>query len=308
MGSIPGAVLGGLLIGFVESFGSTPGFWLLMSVGQLSMAQAAFMGVGAYASTLLVMSVGLSFWLGLVLAGVFTAIFGAVVSLPLFRLRGIYFAIATFGLGEVLRLVWTRWVDLFGGAAGIAGIPGPGSIVIGKWLTVTFGRGSWSSYYYLALTITFLAVVVLYRLHGSRIGMTFRAIGQQEVMARSVGVDTAWQKVVAFAVACFFAGMAGSFNAHYILYVSPQYFTLHDSMNIIVWTVVGGSFVPAGAIVGPLVLVTLSEALSFMREYMPLVYGAMLIITIMVFPGGLASVPNAIEAWIAKSRRVLKPK
>lgn len=278
------------------------GLWLMMSAGNISLGQYAFLGLGAYTSAVLVTKLGFNVWAGLPIAAVMCAVAATLLGLPSLRLRGVYFIMVTLGFGEISSLVYLKWRDLTNGAIGIRNIPPPNSIPLpgGK---IEFGIGHDVSYYYLMLVIVIITVAVIYRLSASRVGITFRAIRDADGLAEHCGVTIIRYKLLAFVVATTFAGVAGWFVAHYNFYISPLGWGLHQSMLVILYTMIGGVGSIAGPVAGAAVLIFLSEAMRGFKEFVPMVYGALVIVIIMFLPGGLASVPGRVMSLVNRFRR-----
>lgn len=275
----------------------TVGLQLMMTAGIASVAQAAFMGIGAYTSVLLVMRLGFSFWAALPLAGIVAALFAIVIGIPSLRVKGVYFIIVTLALSQVIRLIWTRWVGLFGGAQGILNIPPPNAISIGA-SKIDFSYGHRAEYYYLTLVITLICIIVAYRLNWSRIGTTCRAIREAEPLAAHAGVYPLKYKLLVFSLGCLFAGLAGSLQAPYLFYISSETFPLMNSMYVIIYAMIGGTAGVAGPIVGPILMVLVAEQLRFLKSYMPILFGVVLILVMSFLPDGLMSVPQLLaSAW-----------
>ncbi|MDY7033448.1 MAG: branched-chain amino acid ABC transporter permease [Thermodesulfobacteriota bacterium] len=261
------------------------GLRLILISGHISIAHAGFMGIGAYTSALLVVKAGFSFWTALFLSGLCSALFAMVIGRLILRVTGIYFGIITMALGEILRLIWMRWKDLFGGATGILNIPPPSPIHVPWIARIEFT--SKIPYYYLALVIVLITIYVMHRIDRSRFGMTLFALNDKETLAESLGVDTMLYKNVAFGIACFFAGVAGSFYAHYFYYICPYDFTFNQSLHIILYTVFGGVRTIVGPIVGVSFLAVLMEALHLADEYSTILFGVALIVVMLFMPEGL---------------------
>jgi branched-chain amino acid transport system permease protein len=267
---------------------------LIFTTGQLSVAHAAFLGIGAYASTLLVMRLGLTFWLSLPLAGLASAAVAAGIGWLTLRIKGVYFIIVSFAFAEIVSLVWIEWVGLFGGPSGIAGIPPPQPIVIPGLGSVDFE--SKASMYYLALALALLTVAVMHRIDHSRLGMTLKAIRESDLLSECLGVHVMRYKLLAFCVSCFFAGLAGSFYAHYFYSISPFHFGPHLSIDIVVHTVVGGLGSVFGPVLGAALLVVATEALRAVGNWDLLVMGLLLITVMLFLPGGLIDLPRRLRA------------
>lgn len=269
------------------------GLRLILVSGHISIAHAGFMGIGAYTSALLVVKLGFSFWIAIFLSGLSSAIFAMVIGRLILKVTGIYFGIITMALGEILRLVWTRWKDLFGGATGILNIPPPNPIHIPGIIRIEFT--SKVHYYYFALAIVLLTIYIMHRVDKSRFGMTLFALNNKELLAESMGVNTMLYKNIAFGIACFFAGVAGSFYAHYFYYICPYDFTFSQSLEIILYTVFGGVRSIAGPIIGASFLTVLMETLHLTVEYRPMIFGLALIIVMIFMPGGLIDLGQRLK-------------
>lgn len=261
------------------------GLWLIITTGQVSFCHAAFMAIGAYTSALAVTHLGLSFWIALPLAGVASGVVALLFGMVTLRLKGAYFFLASFAFGEVVRLALTNlWQDVLGGPQGILRIPTPDSLG-----PIEFVPGQAGSFYYLALVLTLITVLVMYRLGRSRIGSTFWSIHEADNLAESVGVPLMRNKTMAFVIGCFFAGIAGSFYAHFYMHVSPPCFTVTESINILAWVVVGGLGSWVGPIVGATTLTVVGEAVRPFGYYDVIVSAVVMVGIILFMPRGLLS-------------------
>ena len=256
----------------------------IMNTGQISLAHAAFVGIGAYFSAVLVKKLGFSFWLAMPMAGMISAFVGALIGYCTLRIKGVYFILVTFGLIEIFRIVFTNfWKPLFGGAMGIVGVPAP---VIRLPFLNPIVFSSKVPYYYLALCLCIFSLWIMYRIEKSAIGKVFFSIKQADHLVEAVGVSLMKYKVMAFTIGCFFAGMIGSFFAHYYRNIFPNNFTMWYSTDILVAVIIGGVASFSGPIVGATILAFFSEALSAFRMYQTLVFGLVLIFTILFVPQG----------------------
>jgi branched-chain amino acid transport system permease protein len=254
--------------------------------GLLSIAHAAFYGLGAYTSALLVTRLGASFLTGVLAGVVVAALFSFVVSVPSLRLRDDYFVIATFGFQMILFSVFNNWMEVTRGPLGIPGIPQP----------VIFGWHVTSHLDFLILAVAFacFAYFVVYRLTSSPFGRVLHAIREDEIFAKAHGKNTLYFKVAAFAVSAALAASAGSIYASYITYIDPTSFTVMESILIISMVIIGGAGSLWGPLVGAAVLVTLPEALRFIglpsavaANLRQIMYGGLLVIMMMFRPRGL---------------------
>jgi len=275
------------------------GLSFVMNTAQVPLCQAAFVGIGAYTSTLLVMRLNFSFWLSLPLAGLVTAICGILIGLPTLRIKGIYFAMATFAFGEIVRLIFIGWVSLFGGANGISSIPPPNPIEIPLLGTVKFQTKV--PYYYFTLVVLIICLTVIQRLTQSRIGRAFTAIRESELLAQSTGVDPMRYKLFAFAINSLFAGIVGSIYAHYFHFIGPQDFTFWQSVEYIVFVIVGGVETIGGPVLGSIFLTFLPEFLRVAVEFQVVIYGLALILVILFMPKGFMGLVFKIIPKFSKS-------
>ena len=268
---------------------------LILTTGQLSMAHAGFMGIGAYTSALLVMRGGLSFWAALPAAGLMAALISCPVGYLTLRLKGPYFFLVTFAFAEALRLLFNNfWVSMLGGPPGIVGVPPPDPIAIAGW-RVAFRTKV--PFYYLVVSLMLVAVFVMYRLDRSRVGRIFGAIRQADLLAETVGIDILRYKMLAFSVGCFFAGLAGSFFAHSHSVVHADEFGLAAVILMVVHVVIGGAGNVFGPILGAVALTILSELLRGLGHYQTLAYGIALVLTMLFVPEGLVGIPRKLSAW-----------
>lgn len=275
----------------------TLGIRIVLLTGYFNAAQAGFMGMGAYFSALMAMELGLSFWLCLPLAGLMTALLAVIIGFPILRIKGVYFVMATFALTEVFRHIWMMWKDLFGGPQGLLGIPRPDALHIAGW-TISFTTKL--SFYYLAFFLFLIALAMARRIDLSRFGMTLRAISQTDLLAEAVGVSLIRYKVTAFALGSFFAGIAGSFSAHYYTYASPWDFTMISALYMVMYAVVGGMGSFLGPVLGCFVLLGLDEILRPFKEYIPILFGLILIAVLRFLPGGIITLPERILSLVKR--------
>ncbi|MGA2956279.1 MAG: branched-chain amino acid ABC transporter permease [Thermodesulfobacteriota bacterium] len=275
---------------------------MIIKTGKLSIAHAAFMGIGGYTSALAVMRLGLPYLLALPLSGLMGACIAILVGRLLLKLQGVYFVLVTFAFGEVIRLFFVNLVEPFGGPTGIINIPPPKITVFPG---TTFTILSKVSYYYLVLLVMLITLFLIQRIYQSSIGKAMDCTRETEHLAEFTGINTFQQKMFAFAAGGFFAGLAGSLFAHYYRYISPESFTFWESVNLIVINVVGGMGGITGPILGSIFLVPLPEFLRGFVEYQRVLYGLILILTLWFMPAGMLGVLNKILDWM-KARKPRK--
>jgi branched-chain amino acid transport system permease protein len=271
------------------------GVRIVMIVGHLNGASATFMGIGAYTSGILAINLGWSFWVCLFISGVVAGVLAMAIGYPILRVKGAYFIMVTFGLSEIFTRICMMSTKLFGGPQGLLGIPRPEAIKIAG-LTIAFS--SKIPFYYLAFLLMLITLLVMYRIDASRLGMTFRAIPQSDVLAECVGVNVMAHKILAFVIGCFFSGVAGSFWAHYSSYASPWDFGWLSSLYMLIYVVIGGKATVLGPIVGCVALLILDEVLRPVQLYIPIFLGGILIGVLLFIPNGLISLPERVRSLI----------
>ena len=255
--------------------------WLTLSCGLLSLANAAFMGIGAYVSALLTLQLGWSFPAVLLAGGVAPALVALIIGAPVLRLAGVYLAMATLAFGEVVRITVLN-LDITGGPEGLNGIP-----------LVTEG---WHIVLLLALTVYGLA-----RLRRSKVGRAFEAIKEDEVAARLMGINVDRYKLLAFVLGALIAGVAGALNAHFTFFISPREYGFENAVDILTMTVLGGTSSLFGPMLGATILALLPEMLRFLHDFRALVNGAVLVLVVLFLPKGIWE-PRRIRAWLKRNK------
>ena len=256
-------------------------------VGQLSLGHAAFFGIGAYTSALLNLNLGVPFWEGMVLAGGMAALIGFLLGYITLRVRGHCFVLITIAFAEIFKLIHFNWVDLTHGQMGLSDIHPPAIKIPGLVDMVFSTKGQ---YYYLALVLVIITVYVTGRLVNSRLGRAFIGIRENEMLAESVGISAFKYSMIAFVIGAFFAGIAGSFYAHYITFISPDLFSFSVTTTMIVMLVMGGKGTVAGPIVGAVIFTIVPEYLRIAEKLRLPIFGLILLIGIMYMPQGLIKV------------------
>lgn len=247
--------------------------------GLLALGYIAFYAVGAYTFALLSTWYHLSFWTALPIGGLLAAIFGLLLGAPTLRLRGDYLAIVTLGFGEIIRIVLNNWDKVTGGPNGVMGIGRPE--IFGYRFNTPV------AFYYLILTMAVFTALVVKRLNESRIGRAWVAIREDEVAAEAMGIDTTKMKLLAFSLGASIAGIAGTFYAAKMSFVSPESFTFLESIIILCMVVIGGIGSIPGVVLGAVVLIVLPESLRQFQDYRMLVFGAAMVIVMVFRPQGL---------------------
>jgi branched-chain amino acid transport system permease protein len=265
---------------------------LINLTGLMSLAHGGMMTLGAYTTTLLVIKLGLSSWLALLMGGLMSSLVAFVVGIPFSRLKGIYFAMVTIFLSEMVALSAEQWRSLTGGSSGLYNIPRPDPIILPGLLKLTFS--SKASFYYLICVILLISLLILYAVEHSRIGMTLNGIQQSDSLAESVGINCTGYKVLAFSIGCFFPGIAGGFYAQYISTINPTTFGFLFTIYVIIYLVVGGMKSFAGPIIGAFIFTILPEILRPLKEFQPYFFAGSLMLIIFFMPEGLVGLPKRI--------------
>ena len=280
---------------------------LLTLTGEWSLGHVVIMGVGAYASALFSKAVGLPVPLAMLMGATMAAVIAFVLSFPLFRMKGFYFLIGSFAAGEIIRLLWKRFREPFGGPKGLKLLPSFPDIQIGE-LTIAFFDPV--AYYYLCLLVVSVSLLILYRLERSRVGLTFHAVHWQDKLAEAVGVNTWRYRTLAFVTASFFAGLAGALLAHYLTTINPNRFDVEEMVFVLIWVIVGGTATFYGPILGVVVLTIINEVILRhlgIDQARPLIYGAILIASMMFLPNGLESLVPKVRAVFNRRASIKGP-
>jgi branched-chain amino acid transport system permease protein len=301
---LPGRVSGRALLAFLAVVAVVPwllpnqylvhvvvlaGLYVILAVGlnlvmgyanQVSLGHAGFYGLGAYVSAVLSVRYGLSPWLGMPIAAVATGALAYVVGIPTLRLTSYYLGMATLGIGVVLQLAFVQLHGITGGSSGLAGIL-PWDLGPLRFTTST-------QHYLLVWVFAGAALWVARNLVNSRVGRVLRALGESEVAAEAMGVDTAAEKRRVFVLSAVYASVAGSLYAHYITVISPEIYSFLFSVVLVLMVAIGGIGLYWGAVVGAVLLTVLPEALRKFGDWEVPLYGLALIVVILFLPRGIA--------------------
>jgi len=254
--------------------------------GQLSVGHAAFMGIGAYTSTLLMTKLGWPFFLSTVGGAIMGGVFGFCIGLPTLRLKDLYLAIATLAF-NIIWVVVVMNVEAVGGALGIFNVP----------------KVTNNAIVYISLAVLLL---FFFRLQDSRLGRAFRAIQEDETAARAMGVNAVYYKVYAFTLGALLAAYAGSLYAHFVTFISPHDFEVDRSIEILLFVVLGGSQTFVGPVFGAILLTLAPEVLRFLAEYRLLVYGLMFVFIMLLRHEGI--IEEHTLSWKSWSRVLRREK
>lgn len=244
--------------------------YVVLAVGQLSLGQAAFMGLGAYSSAVMTLQFGLPFWLVLPASVVVPVLFALVIGVPTLRLAGVYLAIATIGLGEVLRALYLN-IDALGGALGLSGIPERADA------TMIYG-------------LLLLALLALWLVGRSRIGRAMEAMREDETAARVMGIAVWRYKIGAFVASAVLAGLAGCLSAHVSSFIGPNEYGFEPAVTILSYALLGGIGTPLAPVLGAFVLTLLPELLRDVSDVRLVINGVIIVLAVLFLPEGLLAV------------------
>jgi branched-chain amino acid transport system permease protein len=264
---------------------------LIIRMGHVSLAHAGFVGVGAYTSVLTLMKLGVPFPLNLLAGALAAALLALAIGPILLRLSGKYFVLATFLLGEIIRMVFTEWSSLTGGANGIFGIPSPLPEI-----------NSPIRFYYFTAVVAVACLAFMLRLLGSEIGRAIDSMREADRVAECSGVPVTRLKVIVFVIACGLAGVQGGLQAYYLKYIDPTAFSGIQSLDLVVMNVVGGMDRVIGVFLGTLFLVAVPEFLRGYVELQYVIFGIVLIIVVAAMPGGLVEFAGRVRDWIVPKK------
>lgn len=273
--------------------------WMIWTLGVISFAHAGFMGIGAYASALVLHKLGLSMWYGIWVGAAISGLIAMAIAVPLMRTRAVYFFMASWAVGEVIKRNFAFFKDFFGGWDGIFDIKQP--VLDLGFLRIDFADRI--AYYYLALFFAALTIWIIHRMNASRTGMIWWAIHENELLAEHTGINIFRQKVVCFTIACTLVGMTGALYAHYQTYISPKSFDIWKSEFALVHLIVGGLTSVAGPVSGAITLTVIDELLRATGYFRTIFFGVVLIASVLLLPGGLETVPGRVRKLVSRIRQ-----
>ena len=248
--------------------------------GQFNLAHSGFMAVGAYTVGILTVDHQWPFWWAFALSGFTAAALGFFVGIVSLRLRGHFFSIFTMCVGYIMYLVIEKWESLTHGTVGIIGIPAPGAIA-----GIAFDTPR--ALYYLVFVFLVLGVWVMSRIVRSLMGRTFVAIRNSEELAESLGINLMRNKLLAFMLSVFYAGMAGGLYAGFVRFLGPGIAGVEHTFDMTMYMLIGGIGTLLGPLLGALSVPWLTQYLQFLQEYRFLVFGPILVLLVIFLPHGI---------------------
>lgn len=253
--------------------------------GVFSFGAVAFFTIGAYASAIITMKTGISPWIGMILGGIVSAIIGIIIGIPCLRLKGFYIAIVTFSLH--LSLTPLIYIGKPIGTNGVTSLTGIPLLRFGNYIFDSMDR---RAFYYAALIVSSIVIILVYRIIKSSYGVAFKALRDSEDFAKSLGVNEYRYKLIVFGMSSFFIGVMGGFYAHYNGLISHHLLDLSLIVLLFVILIVGGVGKFPGAIVATFIFVFLNEYARPLEQYRSLLWGAVVILVVILMPGGILSI------------------
>ncbi|WP_398501285.1 branched-chain amino acid ABC transporter permease [Variovorax sp.] len=254
--------------------------WLTLACGMLALANAAFMGIGAYAASILTLNYGVPFPVAIAAGMAAPALVAFAIGKPTLRLSGVYLAMATLAFGEVVRIAVLNAESLTGGALGLNGIPQS------------------TEWWHVALALV-LVLLVLWRIRRSKVGRAFEAIKEDETAAGLMGIDVAGHKMLAFVLGGAIAGLAGTLNAHLTFFIGPSEYGFNRAVDILTMAILGGIGGLTGPVLGGTILTLLPEMLRGLGAFRLVVNGFILVLIVLFLPKGIWD-PARIRQWFGR--------
>jgi branched-chain amino acid transport system permease protein len=264
--------------------------WNLLAgyTGQVSFGHAAFAGIGAYTSGILAAKAGIHPWVGVTIGTLLSAVIGLGVGFLCLKMGGIYLSLTTLAFSQILHIIITNEYEITRGTMGLQ-VPG----LVAEYSKI--------SYFYIMLVAAVLVLILLYHVIHSDLGLNFRAVQNDEIAARSIGVNVIRVRVLAFSLSSAIAGFAGGLYGHYLLLITPEIPSLDLQFLVLAMTVIGGMGSYVGPIIGAFSLVILSEYIRAYGEYHLLVFGLVALVVARFAPRGL------VGLWKSGRLHKLKP-
>ena len=247
--------------------------------GQISIGQAAFYAIGAYTSAILSTNYGVPVFLAMLCGGITAAIIGYLLSFSAVKLVHHFLALVTIGFGEIVRLLILNSVDVTGGPDGFIGIPAL------KLFGITFGTNQ--SFFYIVFVLTIVFLVLKSSIVNSRVGRAFIAIRENPIASEAFGIKLSRYKAMAFGVGALFAGIGGALYAHLVRFISPETFSLDQSIMFLVMVLIGGMGTFLGPIVGAVLVIIVNEWLQVFGDFQMAIYGVIIIVVLFFLPKGI---------------------
>jgi branched-chain amino acid transport system permease protein len=288
--------LGVVVLGAIYAIAVLGLYFIMGLTGQLSLAQGAFFGLGAYASAVVSTKLDWPFWPSMGAALVAGVLVGVVLGYPVLRLTGHYLALATIGLAIIATIVFQQWTPVTGGPNGISGIKPPtiGSLVLSQNFY----------YFYLVWVLLVVLAAIAWVIKRSRVGRAFLAIREDQLAAAATGINTLNFKVLAFTLSTTYGALSGALYAHGLThYISPDTFVFDLSITMLVMLLLGGQATVPGSILGAVLVTALPEGLRFLGQWYLVVYGVAVVLLVIFLPEGIWGWAQSTADWRRSGRR-----
>jgi len=271
----------------------------IMLVGLYNFAHSGFMAIGAYLSTVFMMQLGFPFWISWIIGALAAAIVAIFFGLITLKVRGVYFFLCSFALGEVIRIVFnTYMVKIFGGPNGIIGIPSPAPV-----FGLAFEPGSMSFFYLVAIT-SLLIIFFLYVIENGYWGNVFLSLKESKDLAESIGIHIMIYKLSVLVIGAFCAGIAGGLYASYNGVITPTDFDWEITLFALVCVVLGGHEYPFGVVIGAALLTIMGEVFRDFSYFEPIIWGFCIIVILLFAPSGLLGLAAKVKPFIFNKAKV----
>jgi len=268
--------------------------------GLLSFGQAAYFGIGAYACGLILMKVSPSLWLGILGGVIFATLSAATIGFFCVRLTGIYFSMLTLAFGEMVYAIAFKWYDVTGGDNGLVGVPKPAVSFFGL---AAFDLAPPVHYYYFVLAFFIISIFFLRRVVNSPLGYVLRGIRENIERVGFSGLEVKKFQLIAFSIAGLFAGLAGALYAPFASTVSPQVVGWTKSAEPVLMTLLGGTEVFLGPILGSWLFLLLKDYIISHTEFWEIYFGVVLVFLVIFLPGGVLGFLGNLMAYLLRSGR-----
>jgi branched-chain amino acid transport system permease protein len=265
---------------------------LIIRTGVFNFGHAAFIGIGAYSTGILMVREGINFWLTVPIAGAAAILVALLIGIPILRVKGMYFVLLSACLTEVLKLALANW-EYAGGWTGIYGIRAP------RLLMIDFHNKV--AYYYLAFVFMVVSMLALHRLWTCQIGKIFRAISGNKPLAASIGVPVTRYEIIALCASTFFAALGGSFLAPMLTSIEPMQFGMMTTAQCFLYMVVGGMNSIFGPAIGTVIGIFLDESFRFAKILRPAMFGFFVIIMVIFLrEKGIMGLPERLSQIVRR--------
>lgn len=268
--------------------------------GLLSFGQAAYFGIGAYVCGLILIQISPSIWLGILGGILFSTLSAIAIGFFCVRLTGIYFSMLTLAFGEMVYAIAFKWYDVTGGDNGLVGVPKPTMNFFGL---TSLDLTSPVHYYYFVLTFFVISIFILQRIISSPLGYVLRGIRENLERVGFSGLEVKKFQLIAFSIAGFFAGLAGTLYAPFASTVSPQVVGWTKSAEPVLMTLLGGSEVFFGPILGSWLFLVLKDYIISHTEFWEIYFGVVLVFLVIFLPGGVLGFFGNILEYLLRNLR-----